>query len=76
MKRFLRYFALLLALVSLFALSGCASILQAISPTPTPSPTPTATPTPSPSPTPTPEPTPIPTPIPVLDVNAYQLGFG
>lgn len=76
MKRFLRYFALFLALVSLLALSGCASILQAISPTPTPSPTPTATPTPSPSPTPTPEPTPIPTPTPILNVDAYQLGFG
>lgn len=78
MNRFFRYFALLLALVSLFALSGCASILQAISPTPTPtpSPTPTATPTPSPSPTPTPEPTLVPTPTPIPDVDAYQLGFG
>ena len=82
MKRYSRYIALMLALLSILTLSACSVIMQAISPTPSPSPTPTATPTPSPTPTPTPtpsptpEPTPVPTPTPAPSVDELRLGTG
>lgn len=50
----------LLAVVSVLALTGCASVFR---PEPTPTPVPSATPVP-PTPTPSPTPTPTPTPVP------------
>lgn len=62
--------AVLLALLMLLSLVGCAGITQLISPTPSPSPTPTATPAPTPEPMPTPSPSPAP------DINSFRVGFG
>lgn len=64
--------AVLLALLMLFSLVGCAGIAQLISPTPTPTATPTATPVPTPEPTPIPVPTPSPTPY----HEIYPITFG
>ena len=62
---------LLIVVVSLFSLSGCAGMMRYVL---TPTPTPTIAPTPEPTPVPTPVPTPSPTPAP--DINAFRGGFG